>query len=376
MKKYLWKKKIVLLFSALLFFVMGYFVCSYLINNNTKKFSLNVSSQCLYEEIVNDDNIKLALENVKNSKTGERLITDKNINKLMKKNNLLIEENTDGFTIAIKEKYLNYNESRAKKFVNNLIPNASINSVIEIDYFNPYLMGSIFMGLGIIISLLYLIIQFKYNKEELNIVDNENVFASVFHKKYWLLACNRGIKVKDLCIIAILFAMMMLSKAIKLPSGFTSMGITATYLFFATICWLYGPIVGLFVGFFSDVLGFFLFPNGFGFYFPYTLNAMLSGFIYGIFFYKKRVTFSAIFFARVMINLFINVILGSIWWMNINNLTIEQARIYLLFTSLPKNLVYLFPQSVALYLVFKALGRVFMASNILDAKICKNISII
>ena len=375
MKKYLWQKKVVLLFSVLLFFVMGYFICSYLINNNTKKFLLNVSVET-YEEAINDDNIRLALENVKNSKTGERLITDKNINKLMKKNNLLIEKSEAGFIISIKEKYLNYNESRAKKFVNNLFPNSTINNIKEIDYFNPYIFGSIFMAFGAVIALLFLLIQFRISKDDLDIIDNENIFSSIFHKKYWILACNKNIKIKDLCIIAILFAMMMLSKAIKLPSGFTSMGITATYLFFATICWLYGPIVGLIIGFFSDVLGFFLFPNGFGFYFPYTLNAMLSGFIYGIFFYKKRITFSAIFFARVLINILINVILGSIWWMNINNLTIEQAKIYLLFTSLPKNLVYLFPQSVALYIVFKALGRVFMASNIVDAKICKNISII
>lgn len=375
MKKYLWQKKVVLLFSVLLFFVMGYFICSYLINNNTKKFLLNVSVET-YEEAINDDNIRLALENVKNSKTGERLITDKNISKLMKKNNLLIEKSEAGFIISIKEKYLNYNESRAKKFVNNLFPNSTINNIKEIDYFNPYIFGSIFMAFGAVIALLFLLIQFRISKDDLDIIDNENIFSSIFHKKYWILACNKNIKIKDLCIIAILFAMMMLSKAIKLPSGFTSMGITATYLFFATICWLYGPIVGLIIGFFSDVLGFFLFPNGFGFYFPYTLNAMLSGFIYGIFFYKKRITFSAIFFARVLINILINVILGSIWWMNINNLTIEQAKIYLLFTSLPKNLVYLFPQSVALYIVFKALGRVFMASNIVDAKICKNISII
>ncbi len=355
---------------------MGYFICSYLINNNTKKFLLNVSIEQTYEEAINDDNIRLALENVKNSKTGERLITDKNISKLMKKNNLLIEKSEAGFIISIKEKYLNYNESRAKKFVNNLFPNSTINNIKEIDYFNPYIFGSIFMAFGAVIALLFLLIQFRISKDDLDIIDNENIFSSIFHKKYWILACNKNIKIKDLCIIAILFAMMMLSKAIKLPSGFTSMGITATYLFFATICWLYGPIVGLIIGFFSDVLGFFLFPNGFGFYFPYTLNAMLSGFIYGIFFYKKRITFSAIFFARVLINILINVILGSIWWMNINNLTIEQAKIYLLFTSLPKNLVYLFPQSVALYIVFKALGRVFMASNIVDAKICKNISII
>ncbi len=375
MKKYLWQKKVVLLFSVLLFFVMGYFICSYLINNNTKKFLLNVSVET-YDETINDDNIRFALENVKNSKTGERLITDKNISKLMKKNNLLIEKSEAGFIISIKEKYLNYNESRAKKFVNNLFPNSTINNIKEIDYFNPYIFGSIFMAFGAVIALLFLLIQFRISKDDLDIIDNENIFSSIFHKKYWILACNKNIKIKDLCIIAILFAMMMLSKAIKLPSGFTSMGITATYLFFATICWLYGPIVGLIIGFFSDVLGFFLFPNGFGFYFPYTLNAMLSGFIYGIFFYKKRITFSAIFFARVLINILINVILGSIWWMNINNLTIEQAKIYLLFTSLPKNLVYLFPQSVALYIVFKALGRVFMASNIVDAKICKNISII
>ncbi|UKI49190.1 MAG: hypothetical protein L6U99_10580 [Clostridium sp.] len=39
------------------------FICSYLINNNTKKrFSLNVSTTYSYEEVFNEDNIRLALE--------------------------------------------------------------------------------------------------------------------------------------------------------------------------------------------------------------------------------------------------------------------------------------------------------------------------
>ena len=47
---------------------------------------------------------------------------------------------------------------------------------------------------------------------------------------------------------------------------------------------IYGPIYGFVIGVFSDVIGFLLFPSEGFFHLGYTLQAALTGFIYGIFF--------------------------------------------------------------------------------------------
>ena len=58
-----------------------------------------------------------------------------------------------------------------------------------------------------------------------------------------------------------LFALMMVCKIFALPSGFSNLGISLTYLFSSIIGLIYGPIAGLTIGFFSDFLGYFLFDK-------------------------------------------------------------------------------------------------------------------
>jgi hypothetical protein len=53
--------------------------------------------------------------------------------------------------------------------------------------------------------------------------------------------------------------------------------------------------------------------------------------------------------------MFVNVILGSIWWALLTNLSFEGFKSYLLLTELPKNMAYLLPQSILQFVVLKAL---------------------
>ena len=96
---------------------------------------------------------------------------------------------------------------------------------------------------------------------------------------------------------------------------------------------------GVIIGFCSDMIGYFLFQSSFKIFFGYTLNAMLAGFTYGLCFYKRRITFTKCLYARLVVNLIINVCLGSLWWKILYDLTLEGFYSYLFFIALDRKSV-------------------------------------
>ena len=91
--------------------------------------------------------------------------------------------------------------------------------------------------------------------------------------------------------------------------------------------------------------------------------------------YKKRITLMNCITARVVVNLFVNVGLGSIWWKTIYNLNWEAYQTYVLLTSLPKNVLYLLPQSILLYLLFKAIAKPLSSFGLIDERISENVKL-
>ncbi len=75
---------------------------------------------------------------------------------------------------------------------------------------------------------------------------------------------------------------------------------------------LYGPITAGILGGLGDILNYLVKPAG-PFFPGFTLSAVLSGFIYGFFLYKKPVSIRRIFFARLIIVIFIDLALSTIW---------------------------------------------------------------
>ena len=75
---------------------------------------------------------------------------------------------------------------------------------------------------------------------------------------------------------------------------------------------LFGPIVGGIFGGTMDVLKYILKPNG-PFFFGFTLDAILGSVIYGIFLYKKPLKLWRIFIPEVLVKLFINCGLNTLW---------------------------------------------------------------
>lgn len=116
---------------------------------------------------------------------------------------------------------------------------------------------------------------------------------------------------------------------------------------------LYGPMITALAGGIADTLKFIARPTGP--YFPgFTINEILLGFIYGLFFYKKKVTLKRTFAAKLTVTIIINLILTPIWL----NILYGQAFLVLLSARIVKNIVMLPIETAFLYFVLKTAEKV------------------
>ena len=84
------------------------------------------------------------------------------------------------------------------------------------------------------------------------------------------------------------------------------------FLATAVAGYLYGPVLAGLMGIVTDTLGWFLRPNGA--YMPFwAINEFLLGFIYGCFFYKKKVTLPRTLAACLCSAALINLCLTPLW---------------------------------------------------------------
>lgn len=75
---------------------------------------------------------------------------------------------------------------------------------------------------------------------------------------------------------------------------------------------MFGPILGGITAMLSDIIGMIIFPQGA--YFPgFTFSAFLSGVIYGCILYKKPNTIIRIAFAVLIVALFVDLGLNTLW---------------------------------------------------------------
>ena len=393
--KLLWHYKISLIIFVLVFFLAGYFVTDYFYNANQARyvyiFTAEEEPSFLLEQAYYDKVFEKIDEHNQLAEVDEGLkkISYAKIeyHSMLKTANLTNEGNS--YQLSIQKKYftnlvssttgkVNANENRVKNYFNLVLSYAPSKTIFTEVYLmgnvNPWMVASICGGVFFFLIISTLLLYSSLSKKTIQIEDNTLIFTSIFHRKYWKDSLGFTKSVKKMCIVSLLFGCMLICKLIPIPSGFGSLGIGFTFLFFGTICWIYGPICGIFIGFCSDILGYFINPGGI-FFFGYTLDAMLAGFMYGVCFYKKRITFANCFIARAFVNLCVNVGLGSIWWKIIYNLDWDSYITYISLTSLPKNILYLLPQSILLFLFFKAISKPLCAFGLIDERVSKNVNL-
>lgn len=382
------------------FFLIGYFVCDYAYNNNVARYNYHFNTEAtdvtylidasfFSDALTSIDEYNAQVESgaVEGKKISYAAIDYQGMLKSAQ-----LAKTPEGYSFSVLKSYfptlvrtsngtVNQGNARCKTYLSLIFGYAEDDiefQSITLDYYqNPFVIGAFttFGAMLLIFTTLGVFYVRKRDEEMVVIEDNKRIFRTPFHKDYWRFAASFFSKVKNISTISILFALMMICKLIPIPSGFGSLGLGFTYLVFALITMCYGPLCGLVVGFLSDILGFFLFQGGQVFFPGYTLDAMLAGFVYGLCFYRTKVSFVKCLTARFFVNIFVNVLLGSIWWKIIYQLDFNGFITYMTLTSLPKNILYLLPQSILLYLLFRALAVPLTRFGLIEEEIGKHITL-
>ena len=234
--KYLLNNKVKLMVILLVCFLFSFLTIEF-VNQNRAYYqaTFEVSNiETFEDELLVDENF---LNAIKNSAEKYKNI---DVEEMLEKKHFTytIEQNT--ITIETKIKYYddfflsssNSVGTRAKMFIkdsvlkiagedNKVVFENPNDIVIRHKYINRWTFSFIFTAFTLLVELIVSIFLYNKQKEEIKYVyDNETMFATCFHKKYWKLSINPFVKVRDITVIAMLFALMLASKMLPLPSGF------------------------------------------------------------------------------------------------------------------------------------------------------------
>lgn len=121
---------------------------------------------------------------------------------------------------------------------------------------------------------------------------------------------DRNIKrlVKTALLIAVEF---LLSRFLCISTTF--MKISFSFSAIAVCAMLYGPVWAGLAAAVTDVLGAVLVPQGGAIFLGFTLSAFLTGFVFGMFFYMKKITWTRALLAAIIVCLAVNFCMGSFW---------------------------------------------------------------
>ena len=170
-----------------------------------------------------------------------------------------------------------------------------------------------------------------------------------FSKAYWISAASELRSLRRLVFAALIAAITIVVGGVFVPVG-ENLRVYFTFLVTSVGCAIYGPVMGLLVGVVTDTLNYIIFNSGA--YFPgYLISEMMGNLIFALFLYRKRITILRLFSARLIINVFVNIFLGSVW----SAMLYSRGFYFYLSQSVVKNLVLLPVEVIAMTALFRLL---------------------
>lgn len=142
----------------------------------------------------------------------------------------------------------------------------------------------------------------------------ENTYSNPFCKGFFADAGRALRSTRILTTSALLCAVCAVVDAFYIPVGGPFLRIQFSFLFAAVLNLIAGPWLALPAGFIVDLLSFFCAGGDPAGYFPgYAVSSMLAFLIYAMFLFRAKLSFSRIFLSRLVVDVFVNVIVGSVW---------------------------------------------------------------
>ena len=131
-----------------------------------------------------------------------------------------------------------------------------------------------------------------------------NLYNHPFCKGYWLDAAKEFADIKMLVIAALIIALRVTLKMIKIPLA-PNLEITPAFLANALGAMIYGPVVGAFGALISDFLG--VMMSGQTYFVPYALTEIAGTVIFAMYFYRAKITPTRVILSRFSICLIVNI---------------------------------------------------------------------
>lgn len=195
-------------------------------------------------------------------------------------------------------------------------------------------------------------------------IKNDNMFKTPFSINYWKNAINEFKALESLILISVLIALRIVIGMYFINIS-SNIRIYFTFIIVALSGLIFGPIVGMVSGGISDLIGFMLFPSG-AFFIGYTISAILSGFIFGLFLYRTKITIFKLLLSKFLVNFIVNSILGTLWRVIMtSNYTME----YFLLDFIPrltKNMILLPIEVIILFLLFRRMIPILKDKNLIS----------
>ena len=198
-------------------------------------------------------------------------------------------------------------------------------------------------------------------------------FASYFSMDYWREAARQLRNSRMITVAALIVALRIVVKFIKIPiAQGLSISLDAYVNSLGSV--IYGPLVGLVVGLISDTLGCLL-TGRMGEYFPpFALVEMMSSFLFGLFFWKRKIGISRALAAKFTVNFVCNIILTSIFnkWMYFVFYGLERAEAYNIINGvrIVKNLI-MFPlEATIIVIVLSSILPMLTKMKLVDKDYC------
>lgn len=160
--------------------------------------------------------------------------------------------------------------------------------------------------------------------------------------------------VKSLTAIAFLMAITIVLGYFTIQIGdFLKIGLSAIPAEMVSI--LFGPAVGAIFGGSADIIKYIVHPTG-AFFPGFTISGIISGFIYGIFLYKKTVKLTRIFLANFTVAVVVNMIINTFW------LTLLYGTSFLMIfpARALKEIIMCIINTVIMFILYNALKKVLV----------------